>query len=210
MPNSHAVPVLLDNEVSALKCRLAEATIALDRIEAAVVAIDKDAPAEVHALAATVLAQVLSSADHIRSKGDGFKHDWELEAYTAYEASGQSRCRGLQLCACADRKNEIILWAVAGHTSPAYAGAMPRVLLNFQHCGNARTVHLIEDDCRTGIGPKTRYYPFADLEALRTFVTRCNPEDATLAGFERSVRAWGRASEYVHLTPEQYAMLMSR
>ena len=44
MPNSHAVPVLLDNEVSALKCRLAEATIALDRIEAAVVAIDKDAP----------------------------------------------------------------------------------------------------------------------------------------------------------------------
>ena len=53
MPNSHAVPALLDNEVSALKCRLAEATIALDRIEAAVVAIDKDAPAEVHALAGT-------------------------------------------------------------------------------------------------------------------------------------------------------------
>lgn len=48
------------------------------------------------------------------------------------------------------------------------------------------------------------------LEALRSFVTRRNPEDATLAGFERSVRAWGRASEYVHLTPEQYAMLMSR
>jgi ATP/maltotriose-dependent transcriptional regulator MalT len=89
MPNSHAVPVLLDNEVSALKSRLAEATIALDRIEAAVVAIDKDAPAEVHALAATILRQVLSSADHVRSKNDGFNHDWEREAYAAYEASGR-------------------------------------------------------------------------------------------------------------------------
>ena len=89
MSDSPRLPALLNQEVSALKSRLAEATIALDRIEAAVVAIDKDAPAEVHALAATVLAQVLSSADHIRSKGDGFKHDWELEAYAAYEASGR-------------------------------------------------------------------------------------------------------------------------
>ena len=53
MSDSPRLPVLLNQEVSALKCRLAEATIALDRIEAAVVAIDKDAPAEVHALAGT-------------------------------------------------------------------------------------------------------------------------------------------------------------
>jgi ATP/maltotriose-dependent transcriptional regulator MalT len=89
MPNSPRLPALFDQEVSALKSRLAEATIALDRIEAAVVAIDKDAPAEVHALAAIILAQVLSSADHVRSKDDGFKHDWEREAYVAYEASGR-------------------------------------------------------------------------------------------------------------------------
>jgi hypothetical protein len=87
--NSLPASAFPDDEVSALKSRLAEATIALDRIEAAVVSIDSDAPADVHALAATVLAQVLSSADHIRSKDDGFKHDWEREAYAAYEASGR-------------------------------------------------------------------------------------------------------------------------
>ena len=89
MPNSHAVPVLLGQEVSALKCRLAEATIALDRIEAAVGAIDKDAPAELHALAATILEKVLNSADHVRPKQSGFVHAWEREAYAAYEFSGR-------------------------------------------------------------------------------------------------------------------------
>jgi hypothetical protein len=29
---------------------------------------------------------------------------------------------------------------------------------------------------------------------------RCQPEDATLAGFEQGVRAWGQGSEYVELT----------
>ena len=65
MSNSLPASAFPDDEVSALKSRLAEATIALDRVEAAVVSIDSDAPAEVYALAATVLAQVLSSADHI-------------------------------------------------------------------------------------------------------------------------------------------------
>jgi hypothetical protein len=55
--------------------------------EAAVVAIDKDAAAEVHALAATILRQVLSSADHVRSKESGFAHAWERKAYADYEAS---------------------------------------------------------------------------------------------------------------------------
>jgi len=100
VPNSHAVPVLLDQEVSALKSRLAEATIALDRIEATVVAIDKDAPAEVHALAATVLAQVLSSADHDRPKQSGFVHDWEREAYAAYEAGGRRTAGPTALRVC--------------------------------------------------------------------------------------------------------------
>jgi hypothetical protein len=84
---------------------------------------------------------------------------------------------------------------------------MPRVLLNFMHYRDSWTVPFIEADCRTTIGPKTRYYPFADLKALRSFVTRCHPEEATLAGFDRSVRAWGRGSEYVYLTDEQYGRL---
>jgi hypothetical protein len=79
--------VFADQEVSALKSRLAEATIALDRIEDAVVSIDKDAPAEVHALAATILHKVLGSADDIRPKDHGFAHEWEEKAYAAYEAS---------------------------------------------------------------------------------------------------------------------------
>ena len=65
--------------------------------------------------------------------------------------------------------------------------ACPRVLLNFQLYGHAWAVHFVEAD-RTTIGPRTHYYPFADLEALRSFVMRCHPEDATLVGFDHSVR----------------------
>lgn len=89
MSISLLVSAHLDNEVSALKSRLAEATIALDRIEAAVVSVDRDAPAEVHALAATILDMVLNSADHVRPKVQGFAHAWEREAYADYEASGR-------------------------------------------------------------------------------------------------------------------------
>ena len=84
---------------------------------------------------------------------------------------------------------------------------MPRVLLNFQYFRDTWSVHFIEADCKIAIGPKTRYYNFATLDSLRSFVTGCQPEDAALAGFDRSVRAWGRGSEYVHLTPEQYDKL---
>ena len=81
---------------------------------------------------------------------------------------------------------------------------MPRVLLNFDHYRDGWHVHFIKDDCRTTIGSRTRYYNFDTLDGLRSFVERCQPEDATLAGFDHSVRAWGRGSEYVHLTDEQY------
>jgi hypothetical protein len=64
---------------------------------------------------------------------------------------------------------------------------MPRVLLNFQLHGDAWTVHFIQDDCRSRIGSRTRYFKFPALGDLRSFVIRCNPEDATLAEFDRSV-----------------------
>jgi hypothetical protein len=82
---------------------------------------------------------------------------------------------------------------------------MPRVLLNFQHYRQLWNVHFIEADCRTSIGRKTRYYHFATLDGLRSFVERCNPEN--MPEFERSVRAWGRGSNYVNLSDEQYAKL---
>jgi hypothetical protein len=69
---------------------------------------------------------------------------------------------------------------------------MPRVLLNFQHYRDSWSVHFIEADCKTTIGSRTRYYQFATLDSLRAFVTRCQPQDATLEGFDRSVRAWSR------------------
>jgi hypothetical protein len=84
---------------------------------------------------------------------------------------------------------------------------MPRVLLNFQHYGDAWNVHFIKDDCRSRIGSRTRYFKFPTLPDLRSFVERCQPEDSTLAGFDHSVRAWARGSEYVHLTDEQYGKL---
>jgi hypothetical protein len=55
-----------------------------------------------------------------------------------------------------------------------------------------------------------RYFKVPSLDDLRSFVGRCQPEDATLVGFERSVRAWSRGSEYVHLTDEQHRKLFSR
>jgi hypothetical protein len=58
-------------------------------------------------------------------------------------------------------------------------------------------------DCRTLIGTKTRYYHFATVDGLRSFVIRCNVGD--LAKFEHSVRAWGRGSEYANLNDDQYA-----
>ena len=82
---------------------------------------------------------------------------------------------------------------------------MPRVLLNFQHYKDLWSVHFIEADCKTLIGPITRYYDFATLEGLRAFVLRCNPED--IAKFDRSVSAWSRGSNYANLTDEQYAKL---
>ena len=84
---------------------------------------------------------------------------------------------------------------------------MPRVLLNFQHYRDSWNVHFIEADCKTCIGPEPRFYEFATVEALRGFLERCNPADSSLAGFDRSVRAWGRGSEYVNLSDEQYSKL---
>jgi hypothetical protein len=82
---------------------------------------------------------------------------------------------------------------------------MPRVLLNFQHYDSLWSVHFIEADCKTGIGSPTRYYDFATLDGLRSFVLRCNPEN--MPEFERSVRAWSRGSNFVNLTDEQYPKL---
>jgi hypothetical protein len=83
-------------------------------------------------------------------------------------------------------------------------------MLNFQLYAYAWTVHFIKDDCRSDIGSRTRYFKFATLDSLRAFLTRCQPEDTTLAGFDRSVRAWSRGSEYVQLTDEQYGKLTAR
>ena len=78
------------------------------------------------------------------------------------------------------------------------------VLLNFMYYGDVWTLHFIKGDCRTTIGQTMRYCSPSDLDALRSFVRRCQTEDGTLAAFERCVRAWGQGSEYVYLTPEQY------
>lgn len=82
---------------------------------------------------------------------------------------------------------------------------MARVLMNYDHYKALWWVHFIEADCRTLIGPTTRYYHFATMDGLRSFVIDCNVRD--LAKFEHSVRAWGRGSDYVNLSDDQYAKL---
>jgi len=80
-----------------------------------------------------------------------------------------------------------------------------RVMLNFQQYQELWSVHFIEADCKTVIGPYDRYYYFATLDGLRSFVLRCNPEN--MPEFELSVRAWSRGSNFVNVTDEQYAKL---
>jgi hypothetical protein len=49
--------------------------------------------------------------------------------------------------------------------------------MNFDRYKSLWWVHFIEADCRTLIGPTTRYYHFATVDGLRSFVIRCNVED---------------------------------
>lgn len=82
---------------------------------------------------------------------------------------------------------------------------MPRALLNFDHRDFGYTVHFIAADCRSGIGRATRYFRLPSDVELRAFVLSCHVED--IADFEISLRSWGRGSNYVQLTAEQYAKL---
>jgi hypothetical protein len=82
---------------------------------------------------------------------------------------------------------------------------MPRVLMHFDRYRSLWWVGFMEADCKTPIGSPTRYYRFATLDGLRSFVVRCNPED--MDKFEDSVRAWRRGTNYVNITDEQYAKL---
>lgn len=79
-----------------------------------------------------------------------------------------------------------------------------KVMLNFQHTGCAWTVHFVDADGRCAIRPKPRFQDFATVDDLRRFVGGCRPEDGEFEYFERCVKAWGRGSVYVTLTPEEY------
>jgi hypothetical protein len=82
----------------------------------------------------------------------------------------------------------------------------PGPAVNFQYYADLWSVHFIEADCKTPIGPPNGgYYYFATLDGLRSFVMRCNPEN--MPEFERSVRAWNRGSNFVNVTDEQYGKL---
>ena len=82
---------------------------------------------------------------------------------------------------------------------------MPRVLMNFQLYKDW-VVHFIEADCRTTIGPRTRFIRFATEEALRAFVDRCSLEDP--CDFENGMTQWSRGSIYCNLSDEQYSTLL--
>lgn len=86
MLKSFIVRLFLKREVNALKVRLCEASYALQKIEKAAISIPVDASPELHALAEEVLQHVLSSADQVRLKAQGFTHVWEEKAYKRYAA----------------------------------------------------------------------------------------------------------------------------
>jgi|GEM_PF-3325376 len=80
---------------------------------------------------------------------------------------------------------------------------MHRVLMNFQNF-NGWTCHFIEDDCKTLIGQRMKNYHFPTLDALRSFVQRCNADSTTLAKFDECITQWGKGSVFLNLTHEQY------
>src|ERR1035437_2186877 len=90
------------------------------------------------------------------------------------------------------------------HTHPSCRGPSTSHRPTLQPCrgffstssttATLRTVRFIEAETGLPSAPRTRYYNFVTLGSLRSFATRCDPEDATLPGFEQSVRAWGRDS----------------
>jgi hypothetical protein len=87
---------------------------------------------------------------------------------------------------------------------PSYPAAMPRILMNFQIYKDW-VVHFIQEDCRSNIGPRTRFFHFATEEEFRAFVNRCNLEDK--GKFNGSMAQWACGSNYANLTEEQYARL---
>ena len=78
---------LLKNELSALKTRLSEASTALDNIANKAVAVEKEAVAEVHTFAQSVLKDVLSSADKVRTKEGPFVNEWTQKLYLDYQGA---------------------------------------------------------------------------------------------------------------------------
>lgn len=78
---------------------------------------------------------------------------------------------------------------------------MPRVLMNFQKYRDY-TCHFIKEDCRSPIGPHTRFYNFATLEELDAFFQRCHPDDPD--ELLHDMRRWGKGSAWCNLTNEQY------
>jgi len=81
------ITAFLKKELEALKTRLADASAALDNVEKAAVGLAKDASADAQALGEKVLSEVLTSADKIRAKADGFVHEWEPKLYAEYQTA---------------------------------------------------------------------------------------------------------------------------
>jgi hypothetical protein len=79
------------------------------------------------------------------------------------------------------------------HRPGTYVGGMPKVLLNFRLYGNAWTVHFIQVDCRTTIGPRTRYFNFPALDSFRSFIhdtsLRMRPSPGSITASERGAEA---------------------
>jgi len=78
-------------------------------------------------------------------------------------AWGRRKTQSLALPICSTTRVLSIGWPAI------YNSAMRRVLMNFDH-RDCWSVHFIEADCRTLIGPKTRYLQFASVDGLRAFV----------------------------------------
>ena len=76
-----------------------------------------------------------------------------------------------------------------------------RVLMNFAYRGGW-IVHFVANDCRT---PISRFYKMPDLEALRRLASAGRVEDSR--GMENAIEAWGRGSQFLRLTEEQYRRL---
>ena len=113
----------------------------------------------------------------------------------------RQRERGQIYCYCSNVLHPLPAWTPGERVCALCVPRPHRVLMNFMD-RYGWTAHFVAADCRT---PISRHFTLPNVEALRRLAREGHVED--VEGFERGIRTWGRGSQFLRLTEEQYRRL---